>query len=136
MQNMTDGLKLPTFLSSSTQLNDGVGLLGIRLLNSTLSGDLQQLGASSHVRLHAAASGFMVVSEHIPRTRAFSVLSIDASAGVLVEGAGSTAAVAVPDITACQSVVHVIDALLLPQVKLSNELILSLFISFYGILMR
>lgn len=70
--DMTDGLRLPTFLTSATQLQDGVGLLGVHLVNSTLS-------------------------------------------GVLVESAGSTAAIAVPDIPACESVIHMVDALLLPQ---------------------
>lgn len=36
---------------------------------------------------------------------------------MLVEGAGSTAAIVVPDIPACESVVHIVDALLLQQVR-------------------
>lgn len=37
-QDMTNGLHLPTFLSTTQQLQAGAGLLGIRLVNRTTSG--------------------------------------------------------------------------------------------------
>ena len=40
LQQMTDGLKLPTFLSGQAQLNDGSGLLTVAEVNGTLTGIL------------------------------------------------------------------------------------------------
>ena len=41
-------------------------------------------------------------------------LTVDLSDGVVIDGAGSSASVIIPDVVAGSSVVHVIDAVLLP----------------------
>lgn len=38
--------------------------------------------------------------------------------GIFVASAGSKAAIVIPDIPACASVVHIVDSLLLPQVRM------------------
>lgn len=57
----------------------------------------------------------MHIIERIVAAPSFPLLA--GLAGVLVESAGSTVAIAVPDIPACESVIHIVDALLLPQVS-------------------
>lgn len=54
VQDMTNGQRLPTFLSSSTQLNDGVGLINLQLVGSqTLSGEQRRSTCVTHASLLA-----------------------------------------------------------------------------------
>jgi hypothetical protein len=68
-QDMTDGLKLPSFLSSATQLQQGSGLLMIHAVNKTASGmhilPSGKMCWVQNIAMQAGAAHLQVVSSAI-----------------------------------------------------------------------
>ena len=50
LQELTDGLQLPTFLSGQAQLNDGSGFLRVSRVNDTMTGVLVSRRARAWAR--------------------------------------------------------------------------------------
>ena len=113
-QDMKNGLQLPTFLSSSIQLTAGVRLLQIMRINSTLSGLLlcPTCASPSCIVVFCQIHTKCLLTKNVLMTAVAKHLL--SPTGVLVNSGGATAAITIPDVPSCGSVVHIVESLLLP----------------------
>ena len=141
-QELTHGLQLPTFLSGQAQLNDGSGLLRVSHVNDTMTGvlisrravtcrlaeynSLSEICIKAHpiltlcgqrkhcdcqMHLSKSATSLMLMHSSSALCKPVHLLYLT---DTLWSSAATTAAVLIPDVTTCTSVIHVVDGVLLP----------------------